>query len=76
MSTAQTQKVLNVNGTNVENSTKISYVTANPKRKNSAAHARFSKYMKAKTVAEFEKLGGTGADLKYDNQKEFVKIIT
>lgn len=74
MPTAQPQKVLNVNGTNVENATKITYVAANPKRKNSAAHARFAKYMKAKTVEQFFKAGGTLADLRYDQTKEFVTI--
>lgn len=66
----------NVNGINVYPETKIAYVSENPKRKNSAAHTRFGNYMKAKTVAEFEKFGGTRADLKYDHQKEFVKITT
>lgn len=69
------QKVYNVNGTNVEPKTAIVYVTANPKRKNSAAHTRFAKYMKAKTVESFFKLGGTLADLRYDQTKEFVKIV-
>ena len=68
------QKVYNVNGTNVEPKTAIAYVTANPKRKNSAAHARFTKYMKAKTVETFFKAGGTLADLRYDQNKQFVKI--
>ena len=67
-------KLWNVNGTNVKPETKISYVTANPKRKNSAANVRFGKYMKAKTVDQFFKLGGTLADLRYDQNKEFVKI--
>lgn len=64
----------NMNGTNVYPETKIAYISENPKRKNSAAYGRFAKYMKAKTIAEFEKLGGTRADLKYDHSKEFVSI--
>lgn len=68
------KKLYNVNGTNVESTTKISYVENNPKRKNSAAHARFAKYMKAKTVEQFFKLGGTLADLRYDQNKEFVTL--
>lgn len=68
--------LINVNGTNVENSTKIKYVEANPKRKNSAAHARFSNYMKSKTVEQFLKNGGTIADLRYDQTKGFVEITT
>ena len=68
------KKSYNVNGTAVEETTKLAYVQVNPKRKNSAAHGRFEKYMKAKTVTEFFKLGGTLADLRYDSNKEFVKI--
>lgn len=68
------KKVYNINGNSVEETTKLAYVAANPKRKNSAAHGRFEKYMKAKTVAEFFKLGGTLADLRYDENKEFVKL--
>ena len=68
------KKVYNINGNSVEETTKLTYVQNNPKRKNSAAHGRFEKYMKSKTVAEFFKLGGTLADLRYDSNKEFVKI--
>jgi len=68
------KKLFNINGKNVAPETKIKYVPKNPKRKNSAAHSRFSKYMKAKTVDQFFKLGGTLADLRYDDNKEFVEI--
>ena len=68
------KKLYNINGKNVEPSTKISYVENNPKRKNSAAHQRFAKYMKSKTVEQFFKMGGTLADLRYDDNKEYVKI--
>lgn len=68
------KNALNINGTTVENSTKIEVVKENPKRKNSAAHDRFAKYMKAKTVGDYLKLGGTVADLRYDTQKEFVTL--
>lgn len=71
----QPRPYTNVNGINVYPTTKLKYVDSNPKRKNSAAHSRFDAYMKAKTVAEFEKLGGTRADLKYDHAKEFVTIV-
>ena len=67
---------LNVNGITVTDSTKLKYVESNPKRKNSKARDRFEKYMKAKTVQEFYALGGTKGDLRYDEQHEFVKIIT
>lgn len=69
-----TTKTHNINGTSVTDATKIEVVAKNPKRKNSAAANRFSKYMKAKTVAEYFKLGGTVADLRYDTQKEFVTL--
>jgi len=68
------KKLYNINGKNVAPETKISYVAENPKRKNSAAHGRFAKYMKAKTVEAFFKAGGTLADLRYDDNKEFVSI--
>lgn len=68
------QNQININGQNVENSTKIKFVSENPKRRGSKAHTRFTKYMKAKTVAEFLKLGGLRADLRYDSEHEFVKI--
>lgn len=66
--------VANINGVNVADDTKIEYVDNNPKRAGSAAHQRFEKYMSAKTVAEFLKLGGLKADLRYDANKGFVKI--
>lgn len=46
----------------------------NPKREGSKAHARFDKYMKAKTVKEYFELSGTKADLKYDVEKGFITI--
>ncbi len=49
-------------------------VKENPKRKGSQAHGRFAKYMKAKTVAEYMKLGGTRADLRYDESKGFLTL--
>lgn len=68
------ENAININGQLVENSTKIAYTEKNPKRKGSKAHARFTKYMAAKTVAEFLKLGGLRADLRYDAEHDFVKI--
>lgn len=68
--------IANINGINVTKETKLAYVAENPKRKNSKARDRFGKYMKAKTVAEFYELGGTRADLRYDQHHEFVKILS
>jgi hypothetical protein len=49
-------------------------VKENPKRKGSQAHSRFAKYMKAKDVNEYLKLGGTRADLRYDEMKGFLTL--
>lgn len=69
-------KILNINGQLLDENSKIEYVGKNPKRKGSKAHARFEKYMKAKTVSEFLKLGGLAADLRYDGDKGFLKILS
>jgi len=66
--------IANINGTNVEDTTVLKYQESNPKRAGSKAHQRFEIYMKAKTVAEFLKLGGLKADLRYDADKGFVEI--
>lgn len=59
----------------ITNETKITFnVKSNPKREGSKAHARFAKYMRAKTVGEYMELGGTKGDLKYDSEKEFITV--
>jgi hypothetical protein len=59
----------------ITNETRVKFtVKSNPKREGSKAHARFSKYMAAKTVGEYLELGGTKADLKYDAEKKFIEI--
>ena len=61
----------------ITENTRITFTTdANPKRKGSQAHSRFQKYMKAKTVAEYLKLGGTPADLRYDAAKGFIEFTS
>ncbi|MCP4141565.1 MAG: hypothetical protein GY755_15010 [Chloroflexi bacterium] len=67
-------KQYNINGHLLTSSSKLVFVKKNPKRLASKAHQRFEKYMKAKTVAEFLKLGGLLADLRYDNDKEFLSL--
>ena len=67
---------ININGQLLDENSKIEYVANNPKRKGSKAHTRFAKYMAAKTVAEFLKLGGLKADLRYDSDHGFLKILT
>lgn len=59
----------------ITEATRIKVVTENPKRKGSQAHSRFAKYMRAKTVGEYLKLGGTPADLRYDTNKGFVEFV-
>ncbi|MCP4141564.1 MAG: hypothetical protein GY755_15005 [Chloroflexi bacterium] len=73
-STPTASVIANINGVNVENATVLKYQESNPKRAGSKAHQRFELYMKAKTVAEFLKLGGLKADLRYDADKGFVEI--
>lgn len=46
----------------------------NPKREGSASHKEFSLYAKNKTVGAFLKAGGTAASLRWDSEKEFIKI--
>ena len=60
----------------MDSSTKVTFnVKTNPKREGSKAHARFGKYMSAKTVGEYIELGGTKGDLKYDSEKDFITIV-
>ena len=61
----------------VTSETKIKYA-ANPKRKNSAAWARYEQYQTAKTFAEYQKLNQDKQsipDLKHDFSKGFVEFI-
>jgi len=65
----------NINGKYVFNETAIEWKAAsNPKRPSGKAHARFEAYSKASTVGEFLSLGGTTADLKYDESKGFLAL--
>ncbi len=65
----------NINGQYVFDETPIEWkIEANPKRPSGKAHARFEAYMKAKTVREYLDLGGTTADLKYDQAKGFLAL--
>ena len=42
------------------------------KRPGGKSHARFDKYMGARTVTEFLQLGGTWADLKNDSDRGYI----
>ncbi len=46
----------------------------NPKRKGSKSAERFALYKTGMTVKKFLDAGGTGADLKWDTEKNFIKI--
>lgn len=67
--------LMNLNGKYIFEDTKIEFVNKNPKRPSGKSHARFEKYMTAKTVSEALTLGATKADLKYDSEKKYLTII-
>ena len=58
--------------TEIFENTKIKLIS-NPKRPGSAAYDRYKKYEKSTTVAEYLK-HATRADLKYDYNKNFLKL--
>jgi len=65
-----------INTTKMTSDTKITFVE-NPKRQKSAAHARYTKYSKAKTFGEYLKLNEgkfAMADARYDLGKGFLKL--
>lgn len=71
----EVKAIANINGQYVFDETPIEWlITANPKRPSGKAHSRFEAYMKAKTVGEYLQLGGTTADLKYDQAKGFLSL--
>jgi len=49
-------------------------VDSNPKREGSAAHGRFEKYKTGMTVAAFLAAGGTRSDLRWDSERNYVRI--
>jgi len=51
---------------------RIAVQKVNPKRPGGKSHARFDKYMGARTVTEFLQLGGTWADLKNDSDRGYI----
>ena len=58
-----------------DETTKIKWlVSENPKREGSAAHKRFAKYFKSKTVAEYMENGGTSADLRYEESHGILEL--
>lgn len=48
---------------------------SNPKRKGTKAAKTFRLYAKAGTVAEFLELGGTRADIAWDAERGFIKVL-
>ena len=49
-------------------------VPENPKRKNSAAAARYELYRNSKTVADYQRLGGTIADVRWDAKQNYIAV--
>ena len=50
------------------------FQSKNPKKRGSQSWARYEKYKRATTMAQFRELGGTTADLRHDKQKEFCLV--
>ena len=69
-----TAKVYNANGVLVSTECKIN-MKANPKRVGSKAYLRYESYGGSKTVGEYIENGGTPADLKWDQKKEFLELL-
>jgi hypothetical protein len=55
--------------------TKIAYQQTNPKKVGSASHPWYEGYKSATTIAEFMKLGGTRAALRWDWARGYVKAV-
>jgi hypothetical protein len=54
---------------------KITYVSpTNPKKQGSASHDRFALYQIGMTIDEFVRAGGTMGDVKWDAERDFIKI--
>ena len=49
-------------------------VAENPKRKGTASYERFARYRDGMSVAEFVKAGGTQGDLRWDQERGFVRL--
>ena len=66
--------VCNINGINVSDGCRIE-CAPNPKRPGSKAHQRYATYADSKTIKEYLDNGGLKADLRYDADKGFLKVI-
>jgi len=72
----ETTKEYNVVGVKITEGTKIKFVP-NPKRVNSAAHARYEKYQSCKTFGEYLKKNEgkfAMADARHDLTHKFLQI--
>lgn len=55
--------------------TRIIYdVKPNPKKVGSAAHGKFALYKEGMSVKDFIAAGGTMADVKWDSERQFIKL--
>ena len=53
---------------------RIVYVAPNPKKPGSASYDRFARYVVGMTVTEALAAGVTGADVKWDSERGFIKF--
>ena len=49
-------------------------VAENPKRKGTSSYERFAKYKDGMSVADFIRVGGTQGDLRWDQERGFVRL--
>lgn len=66
--------VCNINGVNVSDTCRIE-CAPNPKRPGSKAHDRYAAYAESTTVKEYLDNGGLKADLRYDQNKGYLKVL-
>ena len=52
----------------------MEFLQENPKTPGSKSFQRYERYKCARSVAEFKELGGTAADLRYDEKKGFLSV--
>ena len=52
----------------------LKVVDGNPKRKGSAAHARFALYVPSMTVGEFIRAGGLISDIYWDISRAYIVV--
>ena len=69
---ARKRKESKVAASAVEDGWVLEFLQENPKTPGSKSFQRYERYKGARSVAEFRGLGGTTADLRYDEKKGFL----